>query len=310
MFLGVQPFRLISTHPCLKPGWLFLCNAFIHMHGRMHTTRSHSRLYPVWRLPFAPTLRVLEQRFDVLLESRINAGLRALLSRSRKTAYPDPNESTLLTLPLSASTLRSLLVAQGDTIMEGTPMLLSNATNMETDKNAISIRSEDRLEDLSEDGSEEMLEEESGDKSESNPTVSSAKSAGDIGMGTANISKQTPTSSFEVTSNASNSVEMMQGRPLVLKVNTGILARAAERLHIHVEYQDQNAIMRRAERVTHSLEWLHDAEAEELAASKGISLIDVEQMEGQITRELDDDGCVFIAARGLVVRIKCMTHTS
>ena len=121
MFLGVQPFRLISTHPCLKPGWLFLCNAFIHMHGRMHTTRSHSRLYPVWRLPFAPTLRVLEQRFDVLLESRINAGLRALLSRSRKTAYPDPNESTLLTLPLSASTSRSVLVAQGNTAMEKNP---------------------------------------------------------------------------------------------------------------------------------------------------------------------------------------------
>ena len=65
-----------------------------------------------------------------------------------------------------------------------------------------------------------------------------------------------------------------------------------------------------AERATHSLEWLHDAEAEELAANKEISLVDVEQMDGQITREVDDGGCVFIAARGLVVRIKCMTHTS
>ena len=95
-----------------------------------------------------------------------------------------------------------------------------------------------------------------------------------------------------------------------MKANTGILARAAERLHVQVQYQDQNAIVYRAKRVTHNLEWLHDAEAEELAASKGISLIDVEQMDGQITREVDDDGCVFIAARGLVVRIKCMTHTS
>jgi hypothetical protein len=81
------------------------------MHGKLHTARTHGRFYPGWRLHFA-TLVGLEQRFSELLVSEINAGLRTLLSRSRKTAYPDPNNSKLLTLPLSASILRNLPVAQ------------------------------------------------------------------------------------------------------------------------------------------------------------------------------------------------------
>jgi hypothetical protein len=282
----------------------FLCNAFIQMHGKMYTARTHGRLYPGWRLPFAPTLVGLEQRFNVLLESHVNAGLRTLLSRNRKTVYPNPNESTLLTLPLSASTLRSVPVAQGDAIMEESTMLVSNATNMETDNNDISIRCEEGLQNRSEDGSEEMLEQEFGDKPGSKPADSGANKAGDVI--TVNTSSRTSTTTSEITPGVSNSVEMTQGQSIVLKGNANFLAKAGERLHLHVEHQDQNAIMRGAERVTHSLEWLRDAEA---VASKGTSVIDVEQMESEITHEVDDEGCVFIAARGVVVRIKAITNT-
>jgi hypothetical protein len=38
----------------------FLCNAFIRSHGKMHTTRTHGRLYPSWRLPMLLSLKTLE----------------------------------------------------------------------------------------------------------------------------------------------------------------------------------------------------------------------------------------------------------
>lgn len=297
----------------------FLCNAFIHMHGKMHTARTHGRLYPGWRLPFAPTLVGLEQRFNVLLESHVNAGLKTLLSRSRKTEYPDPNESTLLTLPLSASTLHSLPVAQGDaTGTDENATLLTIATSIQVDKNTTMIESGGGCEDPSEvesktlfERSEEPLEEESGDNFEIKPMNPSAKTANDMNMKSASykVSKTPSEVTSEVTSDASNTVEMMQGRPLVLKENAIFIANAAEKLHLHVKSLDHNTVMHRTQRVTHSLEWLHNAEAGELAAHEGTSVIGVEQIDSEITREVDDEGCVLIAARGIVVRIKAISKT-
>jgi hypothetical protein len=110
----------------------FLRNAFIHMHGKMHTTRTHGRLYPGWRLPFMPTFVSLEQRFNAVLASQIDASLRRLLSTDQKSVYPDPNESTLLMLPHSASTLHCLPVAQDITITkEAVSPLLPSEARME-----------------------------------------------------------------------------------------------------------------------------------------------------------------------------------
>ena len=103
---------------------------------------------------------------------------------------------------------------------------------------------------------------------------------------------------------------MIQGQPLVLKRSANFLGTAAERLHLHFEYPDQNAIMHCTQRATHSLAWLDDVEAGKLAASEGTTVIDVEQMDNDITREVDDEGCLFIAARGVVVQITVMTDTS
>lgn len=284
------------------------------MHGRMHTARTYGRLYPGWRLPFALTLVGLEQRFNVLSESYVNAGLRTLLLRSRRTEYPDPNESTLLTLPLSASTLRSLLVAQGDATTDKNARLLTIATNIQVDKNTTIIKSGAEFEDPSEDESktllrqfEEPLEEESGDNFKSQSMNPSTKRAGD--MNTKNTSYKASKTPSEVTSDASNSVEIMQGRPLVLKENANFIANAAEILHLHVISLDNNTVMHRTQRVTHSLKWLHNAEAGELAAHEGTSVIDVNQIDSEITREVDDEGCVLIAARGVVVRIKAISNT-
>ena len=85
----------------------FLCNAFILMHEKMHTPQYHQRLYPGQRLLLMSDLNDLDIHLNLALKDQIKDSLKILLSRKKKTMYPDPNESTLLTLPLSTSTLRT-----------------------------------------------------------------------------------------------------------------------------------------------------------------------------------------------------------
>ena len=94
---------------CSSKNACFLCNAFILRDGKMHTTRCHGRLYPGWRLPASPVLDIEDAatRFNGVLEDYARNSLSSLLSRRQKILHPDPNESTLLTPAVSASTVRS-----------------------------------------------------------------------------------------------------------------------------------------------------------------------------------------------------------
>ncbi|KAK8134629.1 hypothetical protein PG984_006641 [Apiospora sp. TS-2023a] len=91
---------------CSSKDACFLCNTFILMHGKMHTPRSHGRLYPGWRLPHAGSTD-LHSKFVERLDGLAKGSLETLFYRGTKTLYPEPNESTLLTLLGSASTLLS-----------------------------------------------------------------------------------------------------------------------------------------------------------------------------------------------------------
>lgn len=111
-YCELEAFKLPPRVFCSTKDACFLCNAFIRMYGKIHTPRCHGRLYPGWRLPFSPRLKEIEQRFNRELANHIRNSLTTLLSRRKKTVYPDPPESTLLTLPVSASTLRSLALPE------------------------------------------------------------------------------------------------------------------------------------------------------------------------------------------------------
>jgi hypothetical protein len=84
------------------------------MYGKIYTPRCHGRLYPGWQLPLFPRLQEIEQGFNRELANHIRNSLTTLLSRQQKTVYPDPHESTLLTLPVSMSTLRSLALPEAE----------------------------------------------------------------------------------------------------------------------------------------------------------------------------------------------------
>jgi hypothetical protein len=85
----------------------FLCNAFIQIHDKMHTSRTHGRLYPGWRLPMLLSFKALEHRFNEILVDHARQSIRAR-DKGQMGAYPHPNESTLLPMLVSASTMSAV----------------------------------------------------------------------------------------------------------------------------------------------------------------------------------------------------------
>ncbi|KAK7920302.1 hypothetical protein PG985_008324 [Apiospora marii] len=100
---------------CSSKDACFLCNTFIAVHGKMHTPRTHGRLYPGWRLPQIGD-KDTHTKFVNHLDNLIKSDILLLSELGEKTDYPFPNESTLLTLPVSTSTLSSRATHQSATL--------------------------------------------------------------------------------------------------------------------------------------------------------------------------------------------------
>lgn len=85
----------------------FLCDQFIQCHGKMHTARTHGRLYPGWRLPMLSSFKKLEHQFNQRLAEFARKTI-AVRNKGQIQRHPCPRESTLLCLPVSASTLSAI----------------------------------------------------------------------------------------------------------------------------------------------------------------------------------------------------------
>ena len=81
---------------CSSKKACYLCDLFLHIHGRFHVPRTHGRLYEMWVLPDwldipqerRTELAVITKRFKDVLDERINNNLTSGLTR-----HPDPIES-------------------------------------------------------------------------------------------------------------------------------------------------------------------------------------------------------------------------
>lgn len=83
----------------------FLCHALIQTHGKMHTSRTHGKLYPNWRLPQVSSFKVLEHRFNDFLLNYARETIKAREKGQPTRLHPCPNESTLLPMLVSMSTI-------------------------------------------------------------------------------------------------------------------------------------------------------------------------------------------------------------
>lgn len=90
----------------------FLCNIFLCQAAKVYTKRCHGRLYPGWKLPVFPSQCGLERLFVQSLEAFIRDSAATLLLRQRRTFFPQPSESTLWTMDLSATTLSTINVPE------------------------------------------------------------------------------------------------------------------------------------------------------------------------------------------------------
>lgn len=290
---------------CSSKDACFLCNAFILTHGKMHMPRYHGRLYPGWRLPMFPILNDIEQRFNSALENQVRNSLMTLLSRQRKTLYPDPNESTLLTLPTSASTLRSLVLSEviggkeavqvqraDKTIAEDNPLIASSIQTLPMVAGDILSASSATETEAATLGTKEGVRNPSSNDTASQPVRSDLRSH----------------QKFPSKGSADDSGELIQGVMLSRSIAIGNRSPlyTAGSLEAQIEYPMENTptLSDGASReLSYAIGWVAEEEVNRLQEHRAASIIDAEALQGETPHKLDDQNCLFIAAREAVIKI-------
>jgi hypothetical protein len=308
-YCELNPSKLPSRIIASSKDACFLCNAFISMHGKMHTSRTHGRLYPGWRLPIVPDLVQLEQRFNEVLAAQIRVSIATMVSTGRKTVYPDPNESTLLSLVHSESTMPSAVGEPADGRNAVVERL--DVSSSPSDPTSPSSREQDELSNTPED--------EAGDCSNSlnihidEPVLSiplqkyTPESSGNSsiqGSCTTNppvlsstLSQQNPSlgvGSYDET--------MEQGRTIMLRHDKTF--RTAGSLELHVELPSEYLPSAgNPQAFEYSLEWMTPEHVDLAAAQRASSIIDLEALQQETTFEVDDQGQLLVSAREVVLKI-------
>lgn len=304
----LNPSRLPPRIVASSKDACFLCNAFLAMHGKLHTARVHGRLYPGWRLPCIPAFADLEQSFNGVLSRQINASLATLLSRGQKTVYPDPNESTLLTLRHSASTLHSRCLAQElvtEKRLVGSETALAIETTIATpicggepgdiNDKGLGDSNTSSEEDMTEHTVNELSSAETGREE---PAIS-----GEAAPATVETIQHSP---FMIASNSgtSSEVEMLQGQPISMGRENAFIR--AGKLHLHVEYPAQTASVQHIQTVehrTHVLEWLNKSGERRLDEEQELEVVDIGHLKEEKTYDMVDQGGLLIVAGKVVVRL-------
>ncbi|KAL5116060.1 hypothetical protein ACEQ8H_006072 [Pleosporales sp. CAS-2024a] len=310
----------------------FLCNAFLAMHGRLYTARTHGRLYPGWRLPCIPSLGELERRFNTVLARQMETSLKNLLSRGKKTVYPDPNESTLLTLPYSASTIagastwakHKLTPAAADCLeypdagfsidnstvlcMIQPPQMPLAAEQGGQDGDQLSARTQAQAPSTTPSCNQDQPCKYKRQKSYDRAHDDMAKTRDMVGV----VSRSEVETRTTLASHAGGGgvvVKLIQGASLRIKRGNVLFQAAKLRLHMECPPPLQDLVQGGPVHTTEStvrgaLEWLDDMEAQRISRSLHVDMIDVTHLTGEETYKADEQGCVYLGTRGTVVRLR------
>ncbi len=282
---------------CSTKDACFLCNAFIGMHGKTHTPGSHGKLYPGWRLPVSPKFQEMELRFNAELENHIRNCISTSLSRQRVASYPHPNESTLLTLPISASTLHGLVVS--DTVLkeEGQPSHVQMQNISQIERLPVILPSQKPV----------------SESSEIIPRASSLVRTGDVlneesNGNTSQVIPSTLSSSQGLSSDCApvNEYTLLRGQTLFksLKVDHKTPLFTAGHLEVQIEYSPTRTTSdSHPHKLSYGIEWLTVDEAKTAMEGHASSVFSAESLEGEISHSVDDTNCFYITARGSILKI-------
>jgi hypothetical protein len=287
------PTRII----CSSKDACFLCNAFLLMHGKIYTPRCHGRLYPGWRLPLLPKIDNLGQTFNKVLENLVRNSLRTLVSRNQKIGYSKPNESTLLTLPASVSTLRSL------------PSEVSIKEQTEPKRQIVQPNTSKTIDSLVPSGHHKPpassrntpVEPTVGEKE---PEVTATTKS--LGSRTSQLSASIVSSHGTMSSTSSE--DLLQGHVLSKRVKFGRTSRFYSAGHLEIQINNMlesswTLSTTVPKELDYSIQWLTAAEAKQLQKHQATSIVNAESLEGEDLYELDHDNAIHIAAGESVVKL-------
>ncbi|KAJ8109808.1 hypothetical protein OPT61_g7190 [Boeremia exigua] len=303
--LELHPSKLPPRVICSSKDACFLCNAFILVHGKMHVPRTHGRLYAGWRLPLMPNLVDLQLRFNSVLEHQIQESLKLLFSRKKKTVYPNPNESTLLTLLLSTSTLRAAsVVAQKNE--PKTPRVGKKSKNdtagawdrpgSSKSQNPIPIQ-HDQGEALS--------------VSNSNIDLTAENTVSEIGLShqsAIQLSSLCDPSTAQHRLQQSDSPALIQGVSRKCSIpkscRTDFYIAGIFEIHIECEAGGQvPGAPTQGPGMAYSIEWLSTEQTRELLLQSSDAIVDVEALPCRTSQKVEHHGELLIMARGVLARI-------
>ncbi|KAF4207309.1 hypothetical protein CNMCM8927_003583 [Aspergillus lentulus] len=288
-YCELQMPRLPPRVICSSKKACLLCNLFILTYGKIYTPGSHGRLYPGWRLPVLPSLNTARKSFNEALEAHIRQSLSTLFSRQQQTTYPCPNESTLLTLPVSVSTNMATSQCQLDGAEvqppshgseEGIRLLpLTRAeASMTSEQQTIELKT-----------SVLTAHKTAVAETDSHQTLTGSGRARSETMSikdcdTRNLSQGLP-SYGTVSSNRASPFYVAGCLEVQVEVPTGLQGLA------------------------YSIEWLTDDEATVVRQGQhSIPLIDAQALTTEIS--LHDHNCFLITAKGVIARVKLFRYSS
>ena len=297
--------RLVPRVVCSSKDACFLCNAFILMHGKMHTPRCHGKLYCGWRLPSMSSPNDLDLRFNAALEDHIKNSLKLLLSRQKKTVYPDPNESTLLTLSLSTSTLRTSTSVEANKWEEASAKNSSANDTARLQEHSIPSKEREsvsRIEGI--DSVLSLLRSRSAITAEEDRIPEMSSSDRPVTQVSTRCSHRKTRNKFT----PSDIAELIQGVP---QMNSIVVARTpqfhiAGTVEIHIEHNTTITVPgadRKDSEIVYSIEWLSVENARALIENKAATVIDVEALQCQTSYTLDTQNSLVVMAQGDVIRI-------
>ncbi|KAK3081601.1 hypothetical protein LTS18_004956, partial [Coniosporium uncinatum] len=286
----IEPSTLPPRVVCSSKDACYICNSFILMHGKMHTPRCHGRIYPGWGLPFLPVNKTMEKRFIEVLETLVKSSLDSVLSNHKRIKYPNPNESTLLTLPASMSTV---ICVVEHVVMEGTPVTpVVPVQNVDTESDFSHLHPQPVP----------ML-------SETTPVAKPvAASACEPLEPTTRLWSVPALDNGSISSDSTpyDHTRLAQGYPLLGRTESGTVPRSytVGPLELIIEHSTGSARGKPShahKNLSYSIEWLESNHADSLQQLEGPLLIDAESFEGEVTYNVEKS--FFVTGRGAVVKI-------